>query len=101
MTESSGGNVFADLRLPEADVHFTYVPCFPSLSVSPQRRSGEASIDRCLAVRSYVSSPRMRRRQPIRAQSSNQATSKRSRFITLFHAATKSRTNVSCPSSHP
>src|SRR5262249_11702589 len=27
--------------------------------------------------------------------------SKRSRFITLFHAATKSRTNVSCESLHP
>ncbi len=45
MTERGGGNVFADLRLPDADVHFIDVPYFPSLSVSPQRRSGAVSVD--------------------------------------------------------
>ncbi len=38
--------------------------------------------------------PRFRRRSP------DQARSKRSRFMTLSHAATKSRTNVCCESSH-
>ena len=33
MTERGGGHVFADLRLPDADLHFLNVPYFPSLSV--------------------------------------------------------------------
>src|SRR5262249_29403730 len=35
-----------------------------------------------------------------RPESRNQATSNRSRFMTLSHADAKSRTNCSCPSSH-
>lgn len=66
MTEGGDSNVLADLRLRDADVHFLNFPYFPSLSVAPQWRFGAVSIDRCLAVCSYVS-PQMRRRQPIRA----------------------------------
>ena len=40
------------------------------------------------------------RRRPLRAPRRDQARSKRSRFMTLSHAATKSRTNACCESSH-
>ncbi len=36
-----------------------------------------------------------------RAENRDQVRSNRSRFMTLFHAATKSRTNFSFASSHP
>jgi hypothetical protein len=37
---------------------------------------------------------------PLRPILGDHARSKRSRFITLFHAATKSRTNIGCESLH-
>ena len=43
---------------------------------------------------------RTQRRRPLRAPRRDQARSKRSTFITLSHAAAKSRTNACCESSH-
>ena len=54
---------------------------FENVSRSPESRSGE--------------------RPPKGYRQDDQARSKRSRFITLAHAATKSCTNLSCPSELP
>ena len=39
--------------------------------------------------------------QTLEFEGGDQARSNRSRFMTLFHAATKSFTNFSCESAHP
>ena len=79
-------------------------PQFAAESAGTARRTRQTKLE-LLIDRPYVTHGRLHSRSPPFAAASqisfDQARSKRSRFITLSHAATKSRTNFSPASSLP